>query len=126
MNWYKLSQLSDIEIFEDKEHGMNYLNIGHRREGVYDYAKNFPNHIWVFHNGEVLSVEDSEHSGHEINAFPGSNINYEKSFSGRFESATGRLSVSRPSGISRYRPVPKTILYKLYQKFPSVKQIYVF
>ena len=126
MNWYKIAELSDIDILDDKEHGMNYLQIGHGGEGVYQYVGS-PNHMWVFHNGEVLSIEEGpEHGGHDIDSFPDQEIDYEKSFSGRFESATGRLSVSRPSGISRYRPVPKSILYKLYQKFPSVKQIYVF
>ncbi len=127
MNWYKIAGLSDIEIFDDEEHGMSYLNIGHGREDIYNYVGNFPNYLWVFHNGEILSAEDSEHTGHEINTFPGYDINYEKSFSGRFESSTGKLSVHRPSvGISQDRPVPKSILYKLYQKFPKIKQIYVF
>ncbi len=128
MNWYKIAMLSDVEIFEDDEnHGMSYLNIGHEGEGGYEYEKDFPNYIWTLIDGEIFSVEeDSEHMGHDENMFPGCNIDFETSFTGRFESSTGRLTVARPSGVSKFRPVPKNILFKLYQKFPGVRQIYVF
>ncbi len=124
INWYKLAQLSDVEVIEEPP--MSYLHIGHEGEGGYKYVEDSPNHIWAFHDGEVLSVEEgSEHAGHSIETFPG--INFETSFTGRFESSTGRLSVHRPyHSISRYRSVPKSILFKLYQKFPGVKQVYVY
>lgn len=118
-NWYKKAQLSKTDILED--HGENYLSIGHEHK----YDKNNPVYIWILYNGEILSEEESlEDLGH-WNLFP--NISFGKIFRGRFESSTGKLSISRPfESLSGYRAVPKSILYKLYQKFPGIKQIYVF
>ncbi len=114
-NWYKNAQLSEIDILED--HGENYLSIGH------EYDKNNPVYIWIYNNGEILSEEENlenlENSGH-WGLFP--NTTFGRIFRGRFESSTGKLSISRPyESLSGYRAVPKSILYKLYQKFPGIK-----
>ena len=117
MNWYKKAQLSTIDVLED--HGENYLSIGH------EYDKNNPVYIWILYNGEILSEEENlEKAGH-WESFP--DTLFGRIFRGRFESSTGKLSISRPyESLSGYRAVPKSILYKLYQKFPGIKQIYVF
>lgn len=127
MNWYKLSQLSDIEIFEDfEEHQTPYTEIGHGEHyinrGGKLYDKEHPNYMWIYYMGDIMSKEETkEEPGHYT--FMG----YDYKYGGRFESATGKLSVHRPTDSSgQFTPIPKSILYKLYQKFPGVKQIYVF
>ena len=123
MNWYKIAQLSEIDVLEN--HGKNYLSIGHEGEYGNRYKKDYPNYIWVLSEGEILVEEETEENYGHIIAFP--HINYGKTFAGRFDSSVGKLSVNRPfEGPSHFRDVPKSILYKLYQKFPGTKQIYVF
>lgn len=121
MNWYKLAQFGDIEIFD--EHDQHYSDIGHH-EGYGEYNKKTPNYMWYFFNGEIVSVQETEENVCHVITFP--EYSSHKYFGGRFESTTGKLSVNRPDGIARHRPVPESILYKLYQKFPGIKQIYVF
>ncbi|MHA1469022.1 MAG: hypothetical protein ACTSSP_00525 [Candidatus Asgardarchaeia archaeon] len=124
MNWYKRSQLSTVDVIED--HNKDYLEIGHDYYRGKNPPPNKPNYLWMFHNGEILYEEEtSERSNHgmveEWKILSGD------IFSGRFESATGSLSISRPqTGVREYLPIPKSILYKLYQKFPGIKQVYIF
>ena len=109
MNWYKIAQLSEIDILED--HGKSYLSIGHEGEYGNEYIKNNPNYIWVLSEGEILVEEETEENYGHIIAFP--HINYGKTFAGRFDSSVGKLSVNRPfEGPSHFRDVPKSILYK--------------
>ncbi len=119
MNWYKLAQLSNIEIFEDlKDHNESYISIGHN-------IKELPSYMWTLSNGEIISREITADEQTHTAAFPGHSFSID--YSGRFDSSTGRLSIKRPgTGPAHFRPVPKSILFKLYQKFPRIKQIYVF
>ena len=81
MNWYKKAQLSTIDVLED--HGESYLSIGHEGEYGNEYDEKNPNYMWVFVNGEILSVEESsENPGHQETLFPG--YDPDRLFSGRF------------------------------------------
>ena len=123
-NWYKLAQLSDIEVIDKDDHDIHYTNIGH---GWYDAESKTPNYLWYFFNGEIVEEEQCPDELSHSSVFKGSDYDINKSFSGRFESSTGRATVHRPvMGVAKYRPVPKSILFKLYQKFPEIRKIYVY
>lgn len=122
MNWYKTSQLSGVEILEEKDHDIHYTNIGH---GWYDVNSENPNYLWHYSNGDIVSEEQCPDELSHPSVFTDYKLN--TSFSGRFESSSGRVTVYRPEqGSAHYRPVPKSILFKLYQKFPEIKQIYIY
>ncbi len=124
INWYKLAQLSNIEVIEDRKEP--YTEIGH---GIKGPNEGFPNYIWILIEGEVISKEQTSKFSDHITAFPEYlNVNGAvEGYGGRFESSTGRLTIFRPvRGFSEFRSVPKSILFKLYQKFPRIKQIYVY
>jgi len=128
MNWYKQSQFENIEFIEDNPIE-KYMDIGHSE--VYEYGDGTQsnddpvNYIWVFYNGEILSVEEDWDAPVHETAFP--DLNLSKLFTGRYETVSGRLSVYRPTqGDAKYRVTPKFIQYKLYQAFPNVKQMYEF
>ena len=56
MNWYKKTQLSEVDILED--HKESYYSIGHQ-EDTPEYNKNNPNYLWVFYDGDILSEEET-------------------------------------------------------------------
>lgn len=126
MNWYKIAQFNNVEFIEDNPIE-KYLNIGHSEvfEADEDLENENVNYIWVFHDGRVLSVkEDWNNDVHEV-AFP--DLNLSRLFTGRYEKASGRLSIYRPwDGAAKHRTTPKAIQHKLYQEFPDVKQFYEF
>ena len=123
MNWYKIAQLSNVELLDQDTHQKDYLAIGH--EGEYGNTGEKPNYMWVFYDGQILVKEETDEKPIHECAF--SNMPLDKLYSGRFESKTGRLSIMKPNiGYASYREIPKSILYKLYQAFPSIKQIYKF
>ena len=126
MSWYKKSQLSTINVFEEEEHNEKYTNIGH--QGI-DYDN--PNYLWILHDGAIISKKEQfpseEYPQGMIHEDVWPDVDFGENFSGRFESSTGILSVHRPlAGAAKFRPVPKSILFKLYQKFPGMKQTYIF
>lgn len=122
MNWYKKSQIRDVEIIERRENRNNYFDIGHKK----DIGQEDVNYLWIFYNKEIISVEQtSDATTHDevfFKKFPLSKL-----YTGRFESSTGKLSILKPyNGSAQFRDTPQELLYKLYQTFPSAKQIYKF
>ena len=120
MNWYKKAQL-----VTEKRDISNYYDIGHSGEGGReDLAKNY---MWIYNNGRVEVVEETEDNPVHNTAFP--NINIEKIYSGRYEPDTGNLSIIIPYSfkIQRMRrEVPNMVLRALRSVFPNIKQVHVF
>jgi len=115
MNWYKKAQQV---IDAPKE--LHYYEIGHygetpRAEGT--------NYMWIWKNGDILSVKETEETPEHNTAFE---KNIEKYYSGRFESKTGKLSIIKPIGLAQFREVPQSLINKLYKHFPNITQIYNF
>jgi hypothetical protein len=120
MNWYKNAQLSTVDMIDDPKN--DYLDIGHF--GELDDEKDI-NYLWVFYDGEVISKEEDWENPVHDHAFP--DLPLTQLYTGRFEESTGKLSILKPfKGPSQFRDPPESILSKLYQTFPSVKQIYKF
>ena len=116
MNWYKKSQ----EIIE-KSKDKTYLDIGHGRSFRNRSFKK-PNQIWIYSNGQVLTVEEEENTTH--NAFDYQS-NILASYSGRYEPDTGRLSIV-PSDKANFNRIPESVLLALKQKFRYIEKVYIF
>ena len=118
-NWYKVAQ----QVVENPT--MPYYEIGHEGEGNFKHSK--PNFMWLFSNGVVNVVEETDMTPEHQSAFPDENI--ENFYSGRYESDTGRLSVMIPYSqkiqIIR-RQVPSMIMRLLRNKFPEIQGVYVY
>ena len=122
MNWYKKAQLSNVEMipYTGDDPDSSYTDIGHEGDGIIDN-----NYIWVFYDGDILSVKETWETPTHSEIFP--NLQLGELYTGRFEEKTDRLSILKPNkGPFQYKEVPEKILSKLYQKFPSVKQIHTF
>ncbi len=120
MNWYKILKFCQQVL----EKPLTYFDIGH--EIVTNKERSgSPNFMWIFYDGEVLAIEESEENVTHEEAFPfigqGSWPRY---YSGRYESGTGRLSLLKPvQGVAAHRDVPGVLINRLYQEFPEITEI---
>lgn len=101
------------------EEALRYFSIGH---GDFNEELGFePKFIvWTYLNGHI-ETDDSGGThglkwGHDVAG---------KTFKGRYEPETGRLSIVRPSG-RESETVPEIVMEALYAKFDFIKDISVF
>ena len=121
-NWYKLLKLAQTRTLQKP----SYLEIGHSGERL-DEDITKPNYMWVYFNGEVIAKEETEDEPSHDSAFEYLDIITGKIYTGRYDSQTKYLSLHRPvMGIQANRDVPSSLVYKLYQKFPDITQIFTY
>lgn len=129
MNWYKKL----LKICQ-KIDTPTYLNIGHyyaypkwKREEMGMKEQVSPNYLWVLYKGKILTaIETTEKPTHRRN-FGLYNEDWNEAFYGRYESDTGNLSVSMPQDPKfYYRDIPESLLNKLYEIFPGIKEVHKF
>lgn len=123
MNWYKKAQ----EIIDKPwQQGIHYCNIGH---GWHDRGSEERNIIWILRDGRIEEVEESsEFLTHDI-SFDLPPDEQEKFYSGRYEPADDRLSITIPLNQEMQRirqEVPNPILRQLLNRFPNTKGVYIF
>lgn len=113
MNWYKRIKFADIT---DIENAPFYVEIGHGYGG----GRGYPNYMWVFYDGELLTEEDTDAAGSHSYVWQQiPDEDWDRIYYGRFESETGRLSLTRPiEGAGRFREPPDFLIRMLYQTFP--------
>jgi hypothetical protein len=123
MNWYKIAQLVTKEI-EPGIPGPSYLDIGHSyyMDGVKDEEN--PNYMWIFYEGRILARKESDNRMVHRAAFPF--IDFKQGYyMGRYESSTGKVSVSVPDNRTM-NELPTVLLACLQKKFPEAVYIYRF
>ncbi len=127
MNWLqKACQQSEIQ---DAEH---YFSIGHGDYNEEHGAE--PDYVvWAYINGRVETSGVSEmdpETGSEIEGGGGTHGSIwghhitERTYKGRYEPQTGRLSIVKPAG-TEYREVPDVLMSELYRVF-DIKEVKVF
>ena len=115
MNWlYKLCQENDFSK------AYQYFDIGH---GDYNKKVGFePKYlVWVYTGGSIEVGPESEGThgslwSHEFSS---------RTYKGRYEPETGRLSIVKPSGREMY-DVPEVVMDVLRWKFKNIGKISVF
>ncbi len=118
-NWYKRAQRANTTQVYPKE--PTYLDIGHDEAPYENFG---PNYMWVFDNGQILSIEEDEDNPIHDEAFKEIDLN--KKFTGRFESSTGKASILKPYNKAyQFRETPNIVLRRLYEKFP-IKELHTF
>jgi hypothetical protein len=131
LNWLiKICQSNEESDFSEAEH---YFSIGH---GDFNEQVGFaPDYIvWAYINGDIQtgqlgtgdqfgnemdSVSGGTHGslwGHEITS---------KTYKGRYEPDTGRLSIVKPAG-HQYRAIPSVVMDALYNKFDNIVEVIEF
>ncbi|KKN07036.1 hypothetical protein LCGC14_1071150 [marine sediment metagenome] len=120
MNWYKRAQ----RLIENLPKDMSYLDIGHN---VYrgDKPRKEPNQLWIYYEGQILIEPETEELTRHFYAFD-ENMLDGSIYSGRYDSYTGALSISPNTEMSRMRSIPDFLIRSLKQKFPNIKDMYVF
>jgi len=132
MNWYKRIKLANSEFDVDEksyEKAEKYFSIGH---GDFNEDLGYePSYIvWTLIDGDIEISREYE-GGDEVKSFAthgtewGHNIT-DKTFKGRYEPQTGRISIVRPRGIHQFRPIPKFLMKALMDKFRITGQPEVF
>lgn len=66
-----------------------------------------------------------DHSGATHGTFGGHQVTG-KTYKGRYEVDTGRLSVVRPAGPAEFRPIPQVVMSALRDVFPGITKVYEF
>ena len=117
MNWFK--RLATL-MRDDAE---RYFGIGH---GDYNEDIGYePNYIvWVWLYGDVLTgpksqMRDEDVDNYEAGGTHGSlwgHENTERTYKGRYEPQTGRLSIVKPEH-KEYHPIPTIVMDRLHEKF---------
>ncbi len=112
MNWYKIAQ-------QVKSKKLTYHDIGHSDyEGDYNEAVE-PYIIWIYYDGDVLAVEETEKTPTHQDAFSFiPDIDRDISYYGRYDPNTEKLSLAKPvRGIQQHRDIPSRLIYLLNRKF---------
>lgn len=117
MNWLqKIAQLN-----EDDEHNkaVHYFSIGH---GEFDEEVGFePKYIvWTCIYGNIETDPDGGTHG----SIWGHGV-LNKTYKGRYEPETGRLSIVKPEG-KEYYPIPSVVMQGLREKFPYITKVIEF
>jgi len=123
MNWYKKLILAQQTL--DKP---SYLDIGH---SLLTDKDTHTNYLWIYYEG-ILKIlpetqENPTHSNAFRDIFNDEDFSFNRTYQGRYESSTGKLSIIiPPKGLSAFRNVPSRLINKLYSKFPNITQIYTY
>lgn len=117
-NWYKSAQA--VEDIPRHTKGIPYYtDVGHEAEEGQE-----PNFMWVFYNGDVLTEEETDENPTHGYAWKDLEVNWKRTYYGRFEGETGTLSILKPTeGPGRFRGIPWAIINKLRLNFP-IQRIY--
>ena len=129
MNWLqKIAQLN-----EDNEHdkAVHYFSIGH---GDFDEEVGFePKYIvWTYIGGTIETGPVGYGEGSDEN-LPGGGTHgtlwghgvANRTYKGRYEPETGRLSVVKPAE-REFFPIPGVVMQALYDKFPDITKVIEF
>lgn len=124
MSWYKKAELNIVDMTDSRG---DYRDIAH---DLYRRTKKVnidnPNYMWVYVNKEIkVNPETMEQSSHSY--VPGwENIDYAKTFAGRYSPSTKTITVIRPTGIFQFKEIPYYLKRLLYQQFPEAQEILIF
>jgi len=116
--------LETVEYAPESKGGEEYFGIGH---GDYDEEEGFEPtyHVWAMIGGEIeVSPEYKEDEGQTHGSLWGHSIT-DKTFKGRFEPETKRLSVVLPPA-AQFRGLPRPVERLLRAKFGEDVKMHVF
>ena len=117
----------------------NYLDVGHsynydnyEDDEVFDEDKEESPILWVFYEGKILSIKDSEVGGgghsvwqHQLDSFSSDgNFRFKDRYCGRYDPNTGDLSLVVPVKY-KLRKLPNVLIKSLNVKF-NPQKIHVF
>ena len=101
-----------IELDEKED---SYLDIGHTDQ---------PYHLWIYNDGKFQKSKRyaaNSSTGH-AEKFP-HQWHYNKTYSGRYEPETGKVSIHRPSS-NKFGDIPSHIHSHLFKAFPKISSVH--
>lgn len=118
MNWFKKAINEEMPI--------TYESYGHSDYETMETDPDYPNSIWVFFEGDILSREETGDIPTHYDAFSLLGVQIERLFRGRYDSAQDVITVLKPYGPSSFRETPEVLTYRLREKFGSTAKIVEF
>ena len=110
INWYKKAQVIERPV--------SYESFGHSDYETMDTSEEFPNYIWIFYDGYVLSRKETGDMPTHQDAFP--MLPLDKLFRGRYDSSKNVVTILKPVlGNSAFRDIPNFIIDQLKNKYGS-------
>ncbi len=127
MNWLQKACQYDTQQQEaEQQEAERYFSIGH---GDYNEEHGFePNYIvWAYINGKIeVGPEGTiDQSGGTHGRLWGHDVT-NRTYKGRYEPQTGRLSIVKPEGTAQYRDVPVRLMSDLRHKFENISEVFTF
>ena len=118
MNWYKKAKIQEAPI--------TYESYGHSDYETMETDPDYPNFIWIFFEGSILSREETGDVPTHEDAFNLLGVPIEKLYRGRYDSAQDVITLIKPHGMASFREAPELLIYNLKTKFSPSAEIMEF
>ena|SRR3990167_8971902 len=126
MSWFKKSQTAEENLRRDQE----YFDIGH---GDFSEEHGFePDYIvWAWLDGQVKTSNvgkidrEGREEGGGTHGWLWGHEKCDRTYKGRYEPQTGRLSIVKPCR-GEFRPIPEFLIIELHSAFPNITKVYEF
>jgi len=112
------------DVDTDESPSPSYLDIGHKYFSSDNSEKSEENYMWYFDGEHVQVAKETKEVPSHVDAFAVVK-KWDDLYSGRYESATGKISIHKPYR-KRFLDVPNIVISRLQDVFPEAVYLYVF